>query len=134
MIRCLTGESKRPGTVNINFGNGPKRLTQNVIIFLPSITIRVKSKPLIIVALVIDILIIITKFIAAAITGSSAMVSEGIHSVIDATSQLLLLLGMKKSNKRADQRRPFGYGRELFFWSFIVSLIIFIVGRMCFLL
>jgi cation diffusion facilitator family transporter len=88
----------------------------------------VKSKPLIIVALVIDILIIITKFIAAAVTGSSAMVSEGIHSVIDATSQLLLLLGMKKSNKRADQRRPFGYGRELFFWSFIVSLIIFIVG------
>jgi cation diffusion facilitator family transporter len=88
----------------------------------------VKSKPLILVALAIDILIVITKFIAAAITGSSAMLSEGIHSVIDATSQLLLLLGMKKSNKRADQRRPFGYGRELFFWSFIVSLIIFIVG------
>jgi cation diffusion facilitator family transporter len=88
----------------------------------------VKSKSLILIALVIDILITITKFIAAAITGSSAMVSEGIHSVIDATSQLLLLLGMKKSKKRADQRRPFGYGKELFFWSFIVSLIIFIVG------
>jgi cation diffusion facilitator family transporter len=88
----------------------------------------VKSKSLIIIALVIDILIVITKFIAAAITGSSAMFSEGIHSVIDATSQLLLLLGMKKSNKPADERRPFGYGREMFFWSFIVSLIIFIVG------
>jgi cation diffusion facilitator family transporter len=88
----------------------------------------VKSRPLILVALAIDILIAITKFVAAAITGSSAMLSEGVHSVIDAGSQLLLLWGMKRSNKRADQRRPFGYGRELFFWSFIVSLVIFIVG------
>jgi cation diffusion facilitator family transporter len=56
------------------------------------------------------------------------MVSEGIHSVIDTISQLLLIWGVKISRKKADQSRPFGYGRELYFWSFIVSLMIFIVG------
>lgn len=73
-------------------------------------------------------LISISKFIAATVTGSSSMISEGIHSVIDTISQLLLLWGIKISRKRADKYRPFGYGRELYFWSFIVSLIIFIVG------
>ncbi len=56
------------------------------------------------------------------------MISEGIHSVIDATSQLLLLWGIKTSSRVADAARPFGYGREFYFWSFIVSLIIFIIG------
>jgi len=56
------------------------------------------------------------------------MVSEGIHSVIDAISQLLLLWGIKTSRRVADSQRPFGYGREFYFWSFIVSLVIFIVG------
>jgi len=56
------------------------------------------------------------------------MISEGIHSVIDAISQLLLLWGIKTSKREADSDRPFGYGKELYFWSFIVSLVIFIVG------
>ena len=56
------------------------------------------------------------------------MISEGIHSVIDATSQLLLLWGIKTSRRVADAERPFGYGREFYFWSFIVSLVIFIIG------
>jgi len=56
------------------------------------------------------------------------MISEGIHSVIDATSQVLLIWGVKVSGRKADISRPFGYGRELYFWSFIVSLVIFIVG------
>src|ERR1700733_4494235 len=56
------------------------------------------------------------------------MVSEGIHSVIDAISQLLLIWGIKTSRRVADSQRPFGYGKELYFWSFIVSLVIFVVG------
>ena len=74
-------------------------------------------------ALIANIAIAVTKFIAAAITGSSAMISEGIHSVVDTANELLLLLGIAKSKKPADKKRPFGYGRELYFWSFIVSIL-----------
>jgi len=87
-----------------------------------------ESRSFIYISLLADILIALSKFIAAAFTGSAAMISEGIHSVIDALSQLLLILGVKVSRKLPDKERPFGYGRELYFWSFIVSLIIFIVG------
>jgi len=87
-----------------------------------------KSRSFIYVSLAVDFLIAVSKFIAAAFTGSSTMVAEGIHSVIDTISQLLLIWGVKVSSKRADVSRPFGYGRELYFWSFIVSLIFFIVG------
>lgn len=86
------------------------------------------SKVFIYVALASDIAIAVTKFIAASVTGSSAMVSEGIHSIIDSVNQLLLLLGIKRSKKKADSKRPFGYGRELYFWSFIVSLLLFSIG------
>jgi cation diffusion facilitator family transporter len=77
---------------------------------------------------VVDILIAVSKFIAAAVTGSSSMVSEGIHSVIDAISQLLLIWGIKTSKRKPDLSRPYGYGKELYFWSFVVSLVIFVVG------
>lgn len=87
-----------------------------------------ESRLFIYISLAADILIAIVKFIAAGITGSSSMISEAIHSVIDAISQLLLVLGIKKSKKKPDEARPFGYGRELYFWSFIVSLIIFLLG------
>jgi cation diffusion facilitator family transporter len=87
-----------------------------------------KSKLFIYVALAADIAIGATKFIAAAFTGSSAMISEGIHSVIDSVNQILLLIGIKNSHRRADEKRPFGYGKELYFWSFIVSLLIFTLG------
>lgn len=86
------------------------------------------SKLFIYVALAADIAIAITKFIAAAATGSSAMISEGIHSIIDSVNQLLLLFGIKRSKKKADAKRPFGYGKELYFWSFIVSLLLFSIG------
>jgi len=87
-----------------------------------------KSKLFIYVALAADIGIAATKFIAAAVTGSSAMVAEGIHSIIDSVNQLLLLLGIKRSKKRPDAKRPFGYGKELYFWSFVVSLLLFSIG------
>lgn len=87
-----------------------------------------KSRYFIYISLAVDTLIAIFKFIAAAATGSSSMIAEGIHSIIDSISQLLLIWGVKISEKKPDHARPFGYGRELYFWSFIVSLIIFIVG------
>lgn len=79
-------------------------------------------------ALAADILIAATKFIAGGYTNSSSMISEGIHSLVDTSNQLLLLYGLKRSKKPADRQRPFGYGKELYFWSFIVSILIFGLG------
>jgi len=79
-------------------------------------------------ALAGNALIAIMKFIAASITGSSAMFSEGIHSVVDTGNQMLLLYGLKQAKKPADDRFPFGHGKEIYFWSFIVAIMIFAVG------
>jgi cation diffusion facilitator family transporter len=79
-------------------------------------------------ALAANVLIAITKFIAGAVTNSGSMISEGVHSLVDTVNELLLLLGIYKSQKPPDARRPFGYGKELYFWSFIVSILIFGLG------
>lgn len=68
------------------------------------------------------------KFVAAAITGSSAMLTEGVHSVVDSTNQLLLIWGRRQARKPPDQMHPMGYGRELYFWSFIVAVLVFSLG------
>ncbi len=86
------------------------------------------SKKVIFAALIGNSLIAITKFIAASITGSSAMFSEGIHSLVDTGNQGLLLYGLKAAKKPADKRFPFGHGKEIYFWSFIVAILIFAVG------
>jgi cation diffusion facilitator family transporter len=79
-------------------------------------------------ALAANILIAIIKFIAGAYSNSSSMISEGIHSLVDTTNEILLLHGLKRSKKAPDKLRPFGYGKELYFWSFIVSILIFGLG------
>jgi len=86
------------------------------------------SKKVIYAALVGNFLIAITKFIAASITSSSAMLSEGIHSMVDTGNQVLLLYGLRRANMPADEQFPFGHGKEVYFWSFIVAILIFAVG------
>ena len=83
---------------------------------------------IVIVALVANLGIALAKFIAAAITGSSAILSEGIHSLVDTINELLLLHGVRRAAKAPDKSHPFGYGRELYFWSFVVSLLVLALG------
>ena len=86
------------------------------------------SKRVVYAALAGNLAIAVTKFIAAAITGSSAMLSEGVHSVVDTGNQALLLYGMRRAKVPADERFPFGRGKEIYFWSFVVALLVFALG------
>jgi cation diffusion facilitator family transporter len=87
-----------------------------------------ESKRVILTALAANVGIAIAKFVAAAITGSSAMITEGVHSLVDSTNQVLLLYGTRQSRRPPNEVHPLGYGRELYFWSFVVAILVFSLG------
>ena len=86
------------------------------------------STRVIVTALAANVGIAVAKFIAAGVTGSSAMLTEGIHSLVDSTNHVLLLYGSKRAARPADAQHPLGYGRELYFWCFVVAILVFALG------
>ncbi len=92
------------------------------------LTLRLTQRQVIYAGLIGNFLIAGTKLTAAAWTGSSAMLSEGVHSVVDSCNSILLLYGLHRSTVLPDRGHPLGYGREIYFWSFVVAVLVFALG------
>jgi len=91
-------------------------------------SVQPESKLTLYAALGANLGIAVAKFIASFVSGSSAMLTEGFHSVVDSINQILLLYGQSRSTRPPDEHHPLGYGRELYFWSFVVAILIFSTG------
>src|ERR1700740_1722475 len=89
---------------------------------------KADNNRVLLIALAANVGIAVAKCVAAPIPGSSAMLTEGVHSLVDSTNQLLLMYGQKRAAKPPDAMHPGGYGRELYFWSFVVALLVFALG------
>ena len=79
-------------------------------------------------ALAGNALVATAKFVASAISGSSAMLTEAIHSATDCTNQILLLIGARQGERAPDRSHPFGYGMEIYFWTIIVAVLVLLAG------
>ena len=99
--------------------------TERLFVRLQSMAIQ-ESKKVIYAAIATNIAIAICKYAAAALTGSSAMLAEAFHSAADTGNELLLLLGIKRSQRPPDPDHPFGHGKELYFWTLLVAVLIFV--------
>jgi len=87
-----------------------------------------ESRVAVVAAIVGNVLVALSKFVAAAFTGSSAMIAEGIHSLVDTGNGVMVLWGMRRSNRPADAGHPFGHGKELYFWTLLVAISVFGIG------
>ena len=119
---------RRPAAAAKRLPPKPQFTDAEIYLPPPQAVSEVSSTSSIIAAIVSNILVGIVKFIAAGISGSAAMVAEGIHSIVDSGNGMLVYLGVRRSKKPADTEHPFGYGQELYFWTLVVAILIFALG------